>query len=611
MRDQTPGPGLRHGPGLLRRVGRACARHALIVVVGWLIVAAALLMANKAFGGSYADNFSLPNTSAQDGLDLLHGHQPSAAGFASKIVIQTPSDAVSTRRDAITQSITRLRAMPHVLSVSDPLATPGAVSADGHTAIANVYFAASPVNYGTTYLKTVDAAVTPARAAGVAVDYAGQLGELARPKPGDQRSEIIGVVVALTVLLIGFGSVAAAGFPLLSALVGVVGGLSVLGLIAASVEFAAVAPTLAVMMGLGVGIDYALFLTTRFRKAVSDGADPVEAAGDTVASSGRAVLVAALTVIVALLGLYASGITFIGRLGLASGTAVAVSAISALTLTPALLGLAGRRIDRWRVRTPASEPSGTDDAWSRYAMAVGRRPWLFFFAGLALAGVLAVPVLSMRLGHVDAGANSTRYTDRRAYDAIKTAFGPGANAPLTVVVAVGKNHPATATNDPPATDPLATRLRGALAATSGVATVSPFTPSPDGALLVGTVTPTTDPQDARTDQLVGRLTDTTLHSVLAATGARGYVTGVTAAQLQFRDLLASRLPVIIGVVVAAAFLLLLVVFRGLLVALKAAVLNLLSMARRTGCSSRCSSGAGARRCSASASGCRSSHTYRR
>jgi putative drug exporter of the RND superfamily len=211
-------------------------------------------------------------------------------------------------------------------------------------------------------------------------------------------------------------------------------------------------------------------------------------------------------------------------------------------------------------------------------MTVGRRPWLFFLAGLALAGVLAVPVLSMRLGHIDAGANSTRYTDRRAYDAIKAAFGPGANAPLTVVVAVGKNHPATA--DQPATgaaDPLATQLRGALAATSGVASVSPFTPSPDGVLLVGTVTPTTEPQDARTDQLVGRLTNTTLPSVLAATGAHGYVTGVTAAQLQFRDMLASRLPVIIGVVVAAAFLLLLVVFRGLLVALKAAVLNLLSI----------------------------------
>lgn len=563
-------------PGALRRLGRFCARHAGTVLAAWLVLVAVLLIANHRAGGSYVDNFNLSGSSAQQGIDLLRAHQPKS-GVSSKIVLRAPAGStLASDRTALTQAAGNLAEVPHVLTVSPPLAA-GTVSADGRTAVLNVTFADDPNTYGRDYVHQVDAAVAPARQASIQVDYDGQLGLAAQQKANDRRSELIGVVVALVVLLLGFGSVLAATLPLVSAILGVAGGLSVLGLIAASVSFAAVAPTLAVMMGLGVGIDYALFLSTRFRRTIASGADPVDAAGDTIASSGRAVIVAAVTVIVALLGLYASGLDFIGRLGLAGGTAVAVAAVSALTLAPALLGLAGRRIDRWHLRTPASEPIGEQDTWHRYAAVVGRRPWWFLVAGIVLLGVLAVPALSIRLGHVDAGAaNPSSYTNRHAYDEISAAFGPGANAPLTVVVDLpGGTGTAARTA-------LATRLHDAIAADPAVAAVGQFTPVPDGSLLVATVTPTTGPQDQATDQLTGRLADTTLPDTLAGTGAHGYVTGMTAAQMQFRDVIAERLPLIVTVVVIAAFVLLLIVFRGPVVALKAAVLDLVSIAASYG-----------------------------
>jgi RND superfamily putative drug exporter len=329
------------------------------------------------------------------------------------------------------------------------------------------------------------------------------------------------------------------------------------------------------MMGLGVGIDYALFLTTRHRQRVMDGADPIDAAADTIATSGRAVLIAAITVVIAMLGLYASGIAFIGKLGLAAAITVTVAALAALTLVPALLSLAGPNIDRRRVRRPVAERgvlgSTETGGWQRYANRVGAHPWRYLLAGVGVLVVLAVPMLSMTIGHVDAGADPTGYTDRRAYDAISAAFGPGANGPLTVVVDLGKAPSAAGAQR------IAQSLQRSLTGAAGVARVGPVQTTPDGAVLHASVVPTTGPQDAATDTLMSTLRDQTLPAALNGTGAHGYVTGTTAFQLDFRDLVSSRLPSIIAVVIAAAVLLLMASFRSPVLAIKAALGNLLSI----------------------------------
>jgi RND superfamily putative drug exporter len=307
---------------------------------------------------------------------------------------------------------------------------------------------------------------------------------------------------------------------------------------------------------------------------VIDGTDPATAAGRTVASSGRSVLIAASTVIIAVLGLYASGITFIGKLGLAAAITVAVAALCAVSLVPALLGLAGRRIDRRAIRRPVAESAeGGHDFWLAYARRIGTRPWLYLGGGVGVLLVLAIPVLSLQLGHIDAGASPQSYSSRQAYDAISTGFGTGANGPLTVVAQLDKAK----TGTPAQVSSLGQDLQSALAKVPDVRSVGPVQASADGDILYATVIPATRPQAAATHQLANTLQDTTLPAVLAPDGARGYVTGSLAGQLDFVNEVDQQLPVIIGVVIAVAFLLLLASFRSPALALKAAVLNFLSI----------------------------------
>ncbi|MET8832225.1 MMPL family transporter [Streptomyces sp. NPDC004610] len=568
-------------PGFLQRLGEWCARHFVIVIVAWLAAVGGLQALEHAFGGTYADDFQLHGAQSQQGMDVLTRHNPAADGYSAQIVLHDagqPLDALGTE---MTQTVGALQKLPHVKAVQNPLTTPsaapgtGPLSTDGKTAYLTVRFDVMPSNLGESYLHGVDDAVQPLRAAGAEVEYGGSLGELARPMANDRISELIGFAVAVVVLLIGFGSVIAAFVPLLTALIGVVGGLAVLGLLAAAFTFATVSPTLATMIGLGVGIDYALFLITRYRQRLIDGESPVRAAGLANATSGRAVLVSGCTVIVALAGLYASGVSFIGKLGAAAAVTVISAVLGALTLVPALLGLIGDRIDRWHLRHPVAEtdaPPGEapQGMWHRYARRVERRPLHYLAAGVVTIGVLAIPVFSIQLGHIGDGADPTSFTDRRAYDLMTDAFGPGSNGPLTVVI----DQSAVPADQRQA---VAAQAQKTLNAVPGAATVTPLTPAGDGEVLLSTVYSATSPQSADTTALTNRLIHDTLPDAVRGTGAKGYVTGSTAAQVDFRDIVASRLPLIIGVVVALAFLIILAVFRGLLVALKAAVLNVLSI----------------------------------
>lgn len=565
-------------PSFLQRAGSDCARHPFVVFAAWIVVLVAVIVGSKAAGGVYSDNVNLSGTESHTGLALLRAHDPKASGYSGLVVIATKHGSLADQSVTVDEAVANLSQLKDVLSVTNPLSTtPPTVSADGRIAYINMHLDVVPKTLGTSYEDSLRTADRPLTQAGLNVQYGGQFDALFQPKANDATSELIGFGVALVVLLVGFGSVAAAVLPLVTALLATLVGLNILGIVSAAITFGTASPTLATMIGLGVGIDYAVFLTTRHRQSMIDGRHPVQAAGVAGATSGQAVLVAATTVSIALLGLFASGITFLGFLGLAAVFGVVTAALGATTLVPAALGLLGRQVDRAHVKNPPVAEAGRDnDWWHRYAASVGRRPWPYLAAGVVLLGVIAVPLLSIRLGTVDDGASPTTYTSKQAYDLIAKGFGPGANGPFTVVIDLKRG------TTPASAGGLATTLQASLARATDVARASTLSPTADGALLVGTVVPASGPQGPATTSLFHRLETSVLPGALKGSGAVGYVSGSTASNIQFAAKLTSSLPIVIAVVVACAFLLIMTAFRSLLLAVKAALCNLISISAAYG-----------------------------
>ena len=576
---------------LLDAVGRWCARRHWQVIVAWVIILGVLLGLRSAFGGHFVSNYTVTGSQSAQGLSLLKKEFPAQGGYAGQLVFHAPTGSVAAQATAVNTAMGNVAKLPHVIRAVSPFAVSNSpqVAKNGTTAYGTASWDVVTASLDTAYLKQLDGAVAPARAAGLQVEYGGGAGQIGQTTD-DKKSEIIGLSCALVLLLLMFGSIVAAVMPLLSALFSVFAGLAIVGLLAAAVTFPTTAPTVATLLGLGVAIDYGLFLIARHREQLDHGTPVVTSAGRSTATSGAAIVVAGGTVVVSILGLYVSGVPFVGAMGLASAIVVAVAMLAALTLMPAFMGVAKQNVraikdlraakrattgsldeataaSRLAALTAASDEAHERSAFARWGRKVSDRPLPWAIAATGVLLVLTIPLFSLRLGQLDAGTNPTSESIRRAYDLIATNFGPGYNGPLTVVVSLPTG------NSPQANQTLLANTQNTLSKTSGVAAVAAPSVNSSNTTAVMNVIPTTSPQDAATTRLVNDLRD----SVLPTVPAKTYVVGTTAGYIDFTTKISNRMPWLILTVVLLAFVLLTVAFRSVVIATKAAVLNLLSV----------------------------------
>src|ERR1700761_6879914 len=572
---------------LLERVGAFAARRWWIVIIGWVIILGGLLAAHHATNGEYVNNYTVAGTSSAIGKDTLSSSFPQQSGYAGQIVFHARTGTVAAQQNAVSQSVTNVSKLPHVIKAVSPFGsggtpTAGLVSKDGTIAYSSVSWSVNPNSLDTAYRDQLNKAVAPARDAGLQIAYgagAGQIGQASH----DLTSEIIGLACALILLLFMFGSLIAAAIPLISAIFSVLAGLSLLGVLASAMTFPTTAPTIATLLGLGVAVDYGLFLMARHREQMDTGMDLIPSAARAEGTSGAAIVVAGGTVVVSILGLYVSGVAFVGSLGLAAAVVVALTMLAALTLVPAFMGVSrtnvrslGARLRARRAGLTAREQAArtaaaTHDrhehsAFARWGKKVSDRPWPWAIISVLILVVLAIPLFSITLGQPDNGTNPTSESNRQAYDLISQGFGVGVNGPLVVVVKLPKESSQQ-------TQQLLSTMQQNVKGTAGVASVGPAQVNPAGTTASFSVVPTTRPQATQTEQLVHRLRA----DVLPKSHVTTYVTGTTAGTVDFSQRITSRIPWLILTVVAIAFILLTVAFRSVVIAIKAAVFNLLSI----------------------------------
>jgi putative drug exporter of the RND superfamily len=583
--DPTPPPS-----GLLARLAAFSVRRRRFVVLAWLVLLLGAAAANRTVGGEFHNDLSLPDTDSQAAFDDLRERFPERAGDPLQVVIRDEGglDAAATRT-AVTAVAEDIAAIDGVVGVRTPYEGPApAISADGTTALLTVQFADRTRNIPDASIAAVQELATPLIDAGLQVEFGGPPME---KEHGPSGSEAIGLVAAMGILLLAFGSVVAMLVPIGVAVAALALGIQIVGLLTGAVTIGTAGPVVAAMIGLGVGIDYALLIVTRHRENLAGGMTAERSIAVAMATAGRSVLVAGLTVIIAILSLYLIGIEFVAAIGLASATTVTTTLLASLTLLPALLGFAGRNIDRWSIRSRRyrAERDHTR-GWQRWIALVQRHAWVSFGASLAVLVILAVPLLSMRLGSGDAGSNPTTDTTRRAYDLVSDAFGPGYNGPLLVTVSAPDGFapapagggqpaaPATATV-PAAQAAISPDLRpiwAAVSETEGVARVAPPELNATGDTAVLAIIPEGSPQSEATEDLVHRLRGEVLPEV-AAEGFEVHVGGPTAVAIDLADEMSERLPIFMAGILVLSFLLLTVEFRSLFVPLKAAIMNLLSI----------------------------------
>ncbi|MBM2616182.1 MMPL family transporter [Actinoplanes sp. LDG1-06] len=528
----------------LYRLGRFSFRRRFTVALAWVALLIATVAGMALLQKPTTASFSIPGTPAQQTIDLLTERFPQAAGntASARVVFADPDGRLD--KAAVEKTVAQLRTSPQVAAVADPYEAK-TVNADGTVAYAQVTYTVPATEVSDAAQDGLLAAAQSGRDAGLTVEISGD----ALTEEGHTPiAEIIGLGVAAVVLLITFGSLVAAGLPLLTAIIGVGIGAASIGIATAFTDLSATTSTLAMMLGLAVAIDYALFIVSRYRGELAAGHDRAEAAGRAAGTAGSAVVFAGLTVVIALAGLAVVGIPFLTQMGVAAAGTVAVSVLIALTLLPALLGFAGKKIKAVPVRDHAAKPA----LGVRWARAIARRPVAYLLLAVVGLGVIALPAADLRLGLPTEGSSAPDTTQRKAYDLLADGFGPGFNGPLTVVT------------DASTAAPLTQQIKGL----GDVAVITPPVTNPAGDTSVLTVIPTTAPDDAKTEDLV--------HAIRDLDGTLG-VTGTTAVNVDISEKLAGALLPYLALVVGLAFILLALVFRSLLVPLKATLGFLLSV----------------------------------
>jgi RND superfamily putative drug exporter len=570
---------------MLRRIASWSYDRRRRVVVLWIAALVAASVLAGVAGGDNEVEFTVPGSDSAEAVDLLEERFPEYAGGTVDVVYEADAGVADAGVAARVQALAgELAAVDHVLAVQ-----PGPVSPDGSTGVLQVRFDEPGERLPPATVEHVMDLAGAAGGDGVRVELGGY--PIEQVEQSEAGSESVGLAAALIILLVAFGSALAAGLPLVIAGFGLGVSLGAVWLLANMLDVPDFGVQLATMIGIGVGIDYALFIVTRYRSGLAEGRTPREAVVVAGSTAGRAVVFAGSTVVISIFGLVLMGRSYLWGVAIATSLTVMTVVLASITALPALLGFAGRSIDRMRMPWYRHDVEGRRTLSWRWSRVVQRRPLAAGLAALAVLLALAAPALDLRFGMPDAGNGSTDRTSRRAYDLISDSFGPGANGPLLVAVDLAGAGGAGGSGGAGGAGPAAVeRIVADIAATEGVASVLPPAVNDAGDAAVVTVVPTTGPQTEATEDLVHTLRDDVLPPAVAATGVEASVGGTTAAFIDDSEDTASRLPLFIGGVVVLSFLLLMSVFRSLAVALKAAVLNLLSIAAAYGVMSLAANG---------------------
>jgi RND superfamily putative drug exporter len=556
-----------------------CVRHRRLVLLFWAAALVLMSFLAHAVGTNYSNTFSLPDTESARAITLLQSVSPKNSGDTEHIVFETSDGKTVTNpevKSRISAMLARVLALPAVTSVQSPYGPEGAtqISPSGRIAFANVIYDKQPQNVSDKdAVKLVDTARS-ANAAGLRVEVTGQIAEQANPHSIGGTGP--GILLACVVLLLVFGSVFAMALPIVSALASLGTAIGVIGLLSNVIKMPEFSSQLVLLIGLGVGIDYALFIVTRHRQGLIAGRDIESSIVNAVNTSGRAVLFAGIIVCIALLGMFALGVSFLYGLAVAAAIGVGFTMIAALTLLPALLGFIGPKVMSRRQKRELAQKgprivgSGTRGFWPRWADFGSRHPAGSALAAAVIVVAVGIPFFSMHLGTTDQGNDPVGTTTRTAYDMLAAGFGPGYSGPLSLVIA-----------DRAGSNPAAVEeLRHAVQAHAGVARVGPpITPPSRGhtSVTLVNVYPTTAPQDLATQTLIQELRQHTIPAAVGGTGLTVYVGGTTAIFTDFAAVLSQKLPLFIGLVVGLSFLLLAVVFRSIVIPITAAIMNLLSI----------------------------------